>query len=115
MLVEGAHNEKGDMRTKAIHGIGLLEGEPKAVEIAEWGLADNEPQVRAAAARVLGEMSSSKSVPKLIEATKDQKLSVAIGGGPFAHRIEGERRIRSVLRGYDRRTKKRRRDQKAMG
>jgi hypothetical protein len=78
LLEEGAREGNREKRAKMFRALGLLGAEPKAVELAEGGLADKEPDVRAAAAKVLGEMSSIKSVPKLVTATTDKKLSVAL-------------------------------------
>ena len=78
LLEDGARDGNHEKRAKLIRALGLLGAEPKAVELAEAGLADKEPDVRAAAARVLGEMSSIKSIPKLVAATTDKKISVAL-------------------------------------
>lgn len=56
----------------------MLGAEPRAVGIAEAGLADKEPQVRGASGRALGEMCSIKCVPELVDAAKDENLSVAL-------------------------------------
>ena len=78
LLEEGAREKNLEKRAKMIHALGLLGPEPKAVELAEAGLEDKEPQVRIVAARVLGQMGSTKSVPKLVAATSDRKISVAL-------------------------------------
>lgn len=78
LLDDAAREENGKKRAKMIHSLGVLGTEPKAVELAEAGLEDHVPEVRTAAARVLGEMGSTKSVPKLVAALADKKISVAL-------------------------------------
>jgi HEAT repeat protein len=78
LLEEGARARNGERRAKTIRALGSLGAEPTAVELAEAGLADQEPDVRVAAARVLGEMASIGSVPKLVAATRDKKISVSL-------------------------------------
>jgi len=65
--------EKGDDRIVAIRVLGLLENNPKAGEIATAALADEKPEVRAAAADALGQMRAKYSVPKLKDMIKTEK------------------------------------------
>ena len=78
LLDDAAKDENGEKRAKMIHSLGLLGKEPKAVELAETALEDHVAEVRTAAARVLGEMGSTKSAPKLVAALSDKKISVAL-------------------------------------
>jgi len=65
--------EKGEDRIVAIRVLGLLENNPKAAEIATAALADEKPEVRAAAADALGQMRAKSAVPKLKEMIKEEK------------------------------------------
>src|SRR5882724_9785114 len=78
LLEEGAREKTWEKRAQTIRALGVLGAEPKAVGLAEAGLADKEADVRAAAASVLGEMGSVRSEPKLVAATADGKISVAL-------------------------------------
>jgi HEAT repeat protein len=78
LLNDAAAENNPEKREKAIRALGLLGGERHAVELAESALSDKEPGVREAAAGVLGEMPSLRSAPKLIAATADNNLSVAL-------------------------------------
>ena len=78
LLKEGAGDSRTARREKTIHALGLLGQEPGAVKLAEAALQDKEPEVRAAAAGVLGEMRATQSVPKLVAAASDRETSVAL-------------------------------------
>jgi HEAT repeat protein len=56
----------------------MVGADPKAIQEAESALQDKEPEVRAAAARALGEMHSTGSIAKLAAATHDKDLLVAV-------------------------------------
>lgn len=71
--------EKGDDRIVAIRVLGLLEHNPKAAEIALAALADEKPEVRAAAADALGQMRAKSALPQLKAIIKgDKEPSVVI-------------------------------------
>jgi HEAT repeat protein len=78
ILNNGAKQKDRGKRSKAVDALGLLPPRPDVVELAESALADGEAQVRAVAALALGEMRSTKSVPKLLKAAEDKKISVAL-------------------------------------
>lgn len=78
ILQNGAKEKDRGKRSKAILALGLLPPRPEVVEGAESALTDGEAQVRAAAALALGEMRSAKSMPKLLKAAEDEKISVAL-------------------------------------
>ncbi len=67
-----------DDRATAIRVLGLLPGDPKAVELAGKGLDDPKSQVRAAAAAALGQMGASAAIPSLKKALYDGEVSVAL-------------------------------------
>jgi HEAT repeat protein len=78
-ILEGATREQNrERRVRAVRALGMLEKDAKAEGLAEIGLDDANSDVRAAAARALGEMRSVNSVTKLEAATHDTKLSVAL-------------------------------------
>lgn len=78
ILEAGVKEKSVAKRHAAIHAVGLLAGESKAVGIAENALDDNAPEVREAAATTLGQLHSSSSVPKLELALKDKDITVVL-------------------------------------
>jgi len=66
-----------DKRANAIQALGLTFGDSEAVQLAEEALHDKEPTVRAAAAKALGAMSSTKSIPLLRDALSDKTFLFA--------------------------------------
>ena len=88
--------EKGDNRVISIRVLGLLEHNPKAAEIATAALADEKPEVRAAAADALGQMQAKSALPKLneiIKVDKDPAVVIAAArslialGDPFGYAV----------------------------
>ncbi|MFZ0952922.1 MAG: HEAT repeat domain-containing protein [Candidatus Sulfotelmatobacter sp.] len=80
ILGEGAHGNM-DKRANAIQALGLDAGDPEAVRLAEAALGDKEPSVRGAAAKALGALGSSDSIPKLQNSLNDKDISVALAAG----------------------------------
>jgi len=78
ILHAGAHASNFDKRANAIQALGLTLGDSDAVQLAEEALHDNEPTVRAAAAKALGAMRSTKSIPRLQDALSDKDISVCL-------------------------------------
>lgn len=78
ILENGAKEKDRNKRSRAINALGMLPAKAEVVEFAENALADGEALVRRAAALALGEMRSAKSVPKLLKAANDEKISVAL-------------------------------------
>lgn len=78
MLETGVREKKYERRTNAVLALGLLRGNRKAVSLAEQALDDSSPEVRAAAARALGQMKSKRSVNFLRLALKDKDPSVVL-------------------------------------
>ena len=78
MLDSGVADKSKDKRVRALSALAIVGADPKAVQEAENALQDKEPEVRAAAARALGEMPSTASIPKLVEASHDKDLLVAV-------------------------------------
>jgi HEAT repeat protein len=76
--VGGAHGSNIDERANAIQALGLAAGDPAAVRLAEDALGDKEAYVRAAAAKALGAVGSTESIPKLQNLVNDKDISVAL-------------------------------------
>lgn len=71
ILGSGAAEKGALKRADAVKALGLLPHDGRARAMAEKALADDNSDVRAAAAAALGEMHSSESVPKLTRALSD--------------------------------------------
>ena len=78
ILVAGTKMKDPALRHAAIHAMGLLVGDTRAVAIAEQALDDHVPEVREAAATSLGELHSSASIPKLERALEDKDITVVL-------------------------------------
>jgi HEAT repeat protein len=65
-------------RVQAVRVLSLLPGDARAREIAEKALSDGKPEVRSAAAIVLGELHSRSSIPRLREMLSDTEPSVVL-------------------------------------
>jgi HEAT repeat protein len=78
ILDAGVKERSFAKRHDAIHALGLLAGDSKAVAIAEKALDDHAPEVREAAATTLGQLHSSSSLPKLELALKDKDITVVL-------------------------------------
>jgi HEAT repeat protein len=77
-LSTAAHLSNFDHRANAIQALGLTSGDGAAVQLAEDALRDKEPTVRAAAAKALGAMRSTASIPKLENLLSDRDISVVL-------------------------------------
>jgi hypothetical protein len=78
ILQQGLANKRAEKRANAVHALRLLPNNPRAQEMAENALADQSPNVRAAAARALGPMGAVSSVPKLKAVLDDQEPAVVL-------------------------------------
>jgi HEAT repeat protein len=95
ILSDGARDKSFEKREKAIHSLGLIDGNVRARTMAEAGLSDEREEVRATAADVLGIMRAKASVPKLKAATRDKATSVVFAaanalfvlGDPAAYEV----------------------------
>ena len=82
-------------RAGAVRVLGLIEGDPKAAELALNALKDEAPEVRASAIEALADMKAKSAVPRIQEVTKtDKEVSVVMAGGLDRHTLglEGWRR-----------------------
>jgi HEAT repeat protein len=78
LLMNAAFSKRTLERTDGIRALGLLRGNGQARDIAENGLKDPDPKVRAAAATALGQMHATESIPKLQRALSDNKIPVVM-------------------------------------
>lgn len=77
-LTQACEGGRVGERSSATHALGLLKNNSRARILAEKGLTDDKPQVRAAAAEALGQMGARKSIPKLRKSLNDDEPSVAL-------------------------------------
>ncbi len=78
VLKQGLENSNIEKRSKAASDLGLLPDDSRATEAALTALKDPKPEVRAAAAQALGEMSAKKAIPELTAALQDMDPSVIL-------------------------------------
>jgi HEAT repeat protein len=80
ILQAGAHDRSAEKRVQAVSALGLIAGDPMAVETAEHALQDSNSDVRTAAVTALGDMNSRASLPKIRALLKhsDAQTVVAI-------------------------------------
>jgi HEAT repeat protein len=78
ILQKGLANKRAEKRANAARALRLLPNNPEAQEMAENALADQNPNVRAAAARALGPMGALSSVPKLKTVLNDKEPAVVL-------------------------------------
>jgi HEAT repeat protein len=78
LIRSAAQSTSSGKRVLGIRVLGLLPGDHDAIELAETALADVKPEVRAAAAAVLGQVRSTASIPKLQHALSDKEITVAL-------------------------------------
>jgi HEAT repeat protein len=72
VLYAGINEHNTTKRAAAVGALGLLQGDPRAVESAEKALGDKKPAVRAAGATALGQLDSRSSIPLLRVAATDK-------------------------------------------
>jgi HEAT repeat protein len=78
MLVSGAAEQSAEKRAKATHALGLIPNHAKARQMAETALADENSDVRVAAAAALGRMGAARSIAKLRDAPDDKDPEVIL-------------------------------------
>ncbi len=76
ILQQGVQDAKEETREKAVHALGLLVKDERALKLAESALADRSAEVRAAAATALGQIGLPASIPRLQEALRDEQTEV---------------------------------------
>jgi HEAT repeat protein len=78
VLNQGLANSNMDKRRKAVGELGLLTNDSQAEDAALTALKDPKPEVRAAAAQALGDMSARTAKPQLLAAEHDSDVSVIL-------------------------------------
>ena len=78
ILATGVAEKNAIKRADAVEALGLLPRDARARTMAEKALGDDNPRVRSAAALALGDMRSSRSIPKLTEALSDKDPVVVL-------------------------------------
>jgi HEAT repeat protein len=79
VLKSGLTNSNVEKRARAVGDLGLLLGDPRAMDAALAALKDEKPEVRSAAAQALGDMGAKKTTPQLTEiALNDTDPSVIL-------------------------------------
>ena len=86
-LKQGAADESYQVRAKIFRAVALLTGNQTAQEMAESALADERPEVRSAAASALGQMGARTAIPKLLQAVKDEDVSVVLSATDALFRL----------------------------
>lgn len=76
ILEKGHMSHNARERVNAVRALEQLPGDARAVELAEEGIKDRKPDVRAAAALTLGRLNSVRSIPLLQETLKDKSIQV---------------------------------------
>jgi len=71
IILQGGLSDKStNNRSAAVRILGLLDYNPKALDLALQALSDQNPDVRAAAADALGDMKAQSAIPKLKDLVK---------------------------------------------
>src|SRR5580698_5673144 len=78
VLNTGLTNSNIEKRMRAAGELGLLPDDPQAEDAALTALKDSKPEVRAVAAQALGEMQAMSAKPQLLEALKDDDVTVIL-------------------------------------
>jgi HEAT repeat protein len=78
ILLVNVNEKETGKRVQSVRVLGLLPGDPRALELAQKAAADEKPEVRAAAATALGQIHARSSVPILHKLLSDSEPSVAL-------------------------------------
>jgi len=78
ILDSGVAEKNAIKRADAVEALGLLPRDARARTMAEKALGDDNPRVRAAAAIALGDMRSTRSIPKLTDTLSDKDPVVVL-------------------------------------
>lgn len=90
MLQAAATARHTAQRTDGVRALGLLQGDARARKLAENALKDRRPAVRAAAAKALGEMQATESIPLLEHALMDLKIPVVMAAAHSLFKLKDE-------------------------
>lgn len=78
ILRTNANEKSTDRRVVAIRVLGLLPGDPRALEFAQTAATDDKPEVRSAAATTIGQLHAKSSIALLHKLLDDPEPSVAL-------------------------------------
>lgn len=90
LLEAGVNSDKSGERAVAVHAIGLLRNNSHARYLAERGLDDEKPEVRAAAAEALGRIGMKRSIPKLKQMLDDKDNKVVLSAAQALIELKNE-------------------------
>jgi len=90
LLETGVKSDKASERAIAIHALGLLENNTRALRLAETGVDDDKPEVRAAAAEALGKIGRKKSIPTLKKMLDDKAPKVVLSAAQALIELKDE-------------------------
>ena len=76
ILDAGLKDKSADKRAKAVHALGLIAKDAKAIKFAQAALADPQPVVRTSAANALGKLHARVALPALRQALDDKDTEV---------------------------------------
>jgi HEAT repeat protein len=79
----------GDRET-AVSVLGLLPGNPQALDLAIHALDDPSKQVRIAACNALGNLDSKTAIPKLQKTLEDKELTVIVAAANALNKLKDE-------------------------
>ena len=99
MLQTAAFSKQIGDRTNGIRALGLIRDNTHARELAEAGLKDPNPDVRAAAATALGQMHATESISKLQDALDDKKVKVVMAAAQSLRQLRDDKSAYAVY--YD--------------
>jgi HEAT repeat protein len=91
LLQTAAFSKQTAERTNGIRALGLLHDNTHARELAESGLNDPNPEVRAAGATALGQMHATESIPKLEQSLADKKVAVVMAAAHALRQLKDEK------------------------
>ena len=90
LLEAGVNSDKPGQRQIAISAVGLIRKNSHARYLAERGLDDEKPEVRAAAAQSLGKIGFQSSIPKLKQMLDDKDNKVVLSAAQALISLKNE-------------------------
>jgi len=76
-ILDAALKDKSaDKRAKAVHALGLMTKDAKAIKLAQAALSDPQAVVRTSAASALGKLHAKSALPSLRQALEDKETDV---------------------------------------
>jgi HEAT repeat protein len=76
ILDSALKDKSADKRAKAVHALGLIAKDAKAIKLAQAALSDPQAIVRTSAATSLGKLHAKSSLPALRQALEDKETEV---------------------------------------